>query len=481
MLHEEYQARLRSPTKPVSPLTPKKKQESGRSPSKEIYSDRFIPLRTTNLPQNFALLTPSTSPTVTSTKSVSPGVNTTSPATPDKDHQEKLATYNQLLQNELIPPHTQNQSTTPPVSSTRRRLFSWKSTIQESPTSDPFSLSPITPASQILLAAPRKSPRKIPKVPFKVLEAPAIKDDFYLNLVDWSSTNLLAVALNRSVYLWNATSSQVTHLCEISEPDRVTSVAWMAKGTHLAVGASNGTVSLYDVNKLLSVREFKGHQSRVGTLGWSGPLLTSGSRDRSILLRDTRVKEQICSKLVAHKQEVCGLKWSDMLASGGNDNKLLVWDLRSNLSPLCKFTDHKAAVKAIAWSPHQRGLLASGGGTADRCIRFWNCNTNSALQSIDTGSQVCNLAWSKNVNELVSTHGYSQNQIVVWSYPSMSEVAQLTGHTTRVLYLSVSPDGQTIVTGAGDETLRFWNIFPCSKFSLDKPGIQEFYSRNDIR
>lgn len=22
---------------------------------------------------------------------------------------------------------------------------------------------------------------------------------------------------------------------------------------------------------------------------------------------------------------------------------------------------------------------------------------------------------------------------------------------------------QTIVTGAGDETLRFWNVFPCSK------------------
>jgi cell division cycle 20-like protein 1 (cofactor of APC complex) len=32
-----------------------------------------------------------------------------------------------------------------------------------------------------------------------------------------------------------------------------------------------------------------------------------------------------------------------------------------------------------------------------------------------------------------------------------------------VLYLAVSPDGQTIVTGAGDETLRFWNVFPGSR------------------
>ncbi len=71
--------------------------------------------------------------------------------------------------------------------------------------------------------------------------------------------------------------------------------------------------------------------------------------------------------------------------------------------------------------------------------------------------------WSKNSNELVSTHGYSggaiSNQICVWRYPTMAQVASLSGHTYRVLYLAMSPDGQTIVTGAGDETLRFWNAF----------------------
>jgi cell division cycle 20-like protein 1 (cofactor of APC complex) len=42
----------------------------------------------------------------------------------------------------------------------------------------------------------------------------------------------------------------------------------------------------------------------------------------------------------------------------------------------------------------------------------------------------------------------------------MKKVATLTGHTFRVLYLAMSPDGETIVTGAGDETLRFWKVFP---------------------
>lgn len=88
--------------------------------------------------------------------------------------------------------------------------------------------------------------------------------------------------------------------------------------------------------------------------------------------------------------------------------------------------------------------------------------------------------FSKNVNELVSTHGYSQNQINIWKYSSMKKIATLTGHTYRVLYLAASPDGQTIVTGAGDETLRFWNVFPPQK-TKKKEDSKISASLRDIR
>jgi cell division cycle 20-like protein 1, cofactor of APC complex len=68
--------------------------------------------------------------------------------------------------------------------------------------------------------------------------------------------------------------------------------------------------------------------------------------------------------------------------------------------------------------------------------------------------------FSKSSNEIVSTHGYSDNAVVVWKYPSLKKVATLTGHNLRVLYLAMSPDSETVVTGAGDETLRFWKLFP---------------------
>ncbi len=42
----------------------------------------------------------------------------------------------------------------------------------------------------------------------------------------------------------------------------------------------------------------------------------------------------------------------------------------------------------------------------------------------------------------------------------MEKVSTLKGHTYRVLFLAMNPDGSSIVTGSGDETLRFWKVFP---------------------
>ena len=103
-----------------------------------------------------------------------------------------------------------------------------------------------------------------------------------------------------------------------------------------------------------------------------------------------------------HSQEVCGLSWSPdgtFLASGANDNTLCIWDNPGSATgvvdaPKHVLTDHQAAVKALAWSPHERNLLASGGGTADRSIKFWNAASGALVNSVDTGSQVCALQWS---------------------------------------------------------------------------------------
>ena len=38
-------------------------------------------------------------------------------------------------------------------------------------------------------------------------------------------------------------------------------------------------------------------------------------------------------------------------------------------------------------------------------------------------------------------------------------MASLEGHTSRVLHMAVSPEGDRMASAAGDETLRFWKLW----------------------
>lgn len=60
----------------------------------------------------------------------------------------------------------------------------------------------------------QKKRKKVSKEPFKILEAPYLRDDFYLNLVDWSDTNHIGVGLQNSLYIWSGCSSKVKKIYE---------------------------------------------------------------------------------------------------------------------------------------------------------------------------------------------------------------------------------------------------------------------------
>ena len=69
-----------------------------------------------------------------------------------------------------------------------------------------------------------------------------------LNLLDWSSGNLLAVSLGGHVYLWDAGTGEINQLLEMDDEDAyVASVAWTKDGRCLAVGSSTGDVQVGDV------------------------------------------------------------------------------------------------------------------------------------------------------------------------------------------------------------------------------------------
>ncbi|RDA85040.1 hypothetical protein CP532_4569 [Ophiocordyceps camponoti-leonardi (nom. inval.)] len=304
--------------------------------------------------------------------------------------------------------------------------------------------------------------RRIPTAPERVLDAPGLIDDYYLNLLDWSSENQVAVGLERNVYVWSANEGSVSCLSESPADTYVSSVKWAEDGYYMSIGLGTGEVQIWDVVKGIKVRSMYGHDTRVGVVGWSKHLLSSGARSGLVFNHDVRVKEHKVAELVSHTSEVCGLEWradGQQLATGGNDNLVSIWDARSLSVPKFTKTNHKAAVKALAWCPWNMHLLATGGGAYDRHIHFWNSSSGARVNSIDTGSQVTSLRWSQHYREIVSSSGFPTNSLSIWSYPTLVRTAELTAHDSRVLHSCLSPDGQMLATAAADESLKFWKLF----------------------
>jgi hypothetical protein len=51
----------------------------------------------------------------------------------------------------------------------------------------------------------------------------------------------------------------------------------------------------------------------------------------------------------------------------------------------------------------------------------------------------------------------------LWDAADEQEVARLPGHGSYVWSLAFSPDGETLISGSGDFTIRFWDTSPLAK------------------
>ncbi|KAL5966482.1 hypothetical protein TSMEX_005857 [Taenia solium] len=311
----------------------------------------------------------------------------------------------------------------------------------------------------------KQSVRYIPTRPENVLDAPDLLNDYYLNLIDWSEQCNIAVALDRDVYLWNARSGGVQLLMTAGlREEHITSVRFSPHdGNILAVGTSMGRLQLWDVERTSLQRTMlrdDGDPARIPALAWRDHVVTSASRTGEIRHHDIRVAQHL---------EVCGLQWSPddrFLASGGNDNLVCIYSASeafklSGGRPDHVFNEHMAAVKAIAWCPWKPTLLATGGGTRDHHLRFWNVYSGACVRTVDVETQVSGIIWNGEFRELITGHG--SGSLCIWKYPHIQKVKELTEHQDRILSIVASPDKEMVASCSGDETIRIWHCFKVDK------------------
>jgi WD40 repeat protein len=348
---------------------------------------------------------------------------------------------------------------------------------------------------------PDCSPRKksvrmstVPKMEYRkkiLLTSVPFEDDFYLNLLDWSPSGILATGQGNRVMCHRIEGLEIVKSVPAFEAHGNVCAVTFNANDQMATSDLQGRIHFVPLIGHSMYTTLRGHCNRVGVLNFhpNGQILSSGGRDNRIAHYDLRTsKTPFHVNMSAHHQEICGCKWSPsgrMVAIGGNDNVLSVWDAaKLDGKPLMRIEGaHSAAIKALCWTEQE--ILVSGGGTSDRRISMWDTNTAQKVGSILTPSQVCCLISSPNVapDTLVSTHGFTEHYVAIWDMKMFSlqnndvqePLHYFQGHNARVLYAARSPCQRVVCTGAGDGSVRLWECFQETPKTLMRRHLESIY------
>jgi WD40 repeat protein len=255
-------------------------------------------------------------------------------------------------------------------------------------------------------------------------------------------------------------------------------IAFSPDGNCLALGDSNGEISLRRVTDGELLLSWRGHEGVMCGMAFSpnGQLLATASRhivklwqigDRiatgssqavdSLGDRTSKLTGQLLKIWTDHTGWIRQLAFSPdgkLLATVGNEDQTLrIWDIETGN---CRhvLSGHQGPVLSCAFHPSQ-AIIVSGSG--DRTLKFWDTNTGDCLQTwAGQNHHIWSIAFSPE-GQILAT-GDGGGVIKLWHLETSECYATLTGHIGLIYSLSMSPDGQRMASSASDATVRVWDL-----------------------
>ncbi len=244
--------------------------------------------------------------------------------------------------------------------------------------------------------------------------------------------------------------------------EAVYAVAFSPDGGYVATGSFDKTLKLWDATTGKEVKTLGGqggHQNLVLTVAFSpnGQMLASGSTDNTAKLWD--VPGRTFVQEFAHPDAVNSLALSAdglRLAAAGQDGTITVWT-PANGKQVQKLTGNQKAVTDVAFNANTNPagqIVASG--SAGGALHLWNANTGQSLGAVQAHeTAVTGVALHPN-NTAAYTVG-EDGTLKFWQLPlPPSRTAPPQGDMVNALALS--PDGNQVVSGGADKTVRIVNV-----------------------
>lgn len=158
---------------------------------------------------------------------------------------------------------------------------------------------------------------------------------------------------------------------------------------------------------------------------------------------------------------------NQIMISGGNDRSLTLRNLKTGRI-IRTFTGHSGSIYALCLSADGQTLIS---GSRDTTIKIWHLhtintyNSNSTNRLIGDGLIDSFIGHSDSINAValspngqIIVSGSEDDTIKLWELNSGECLATLEGHEAGVRAVAISPDGQLLVSGSADNTIKLWQL-----------------------
>ncbi|KAJ5586229.1 hypothetical protein N7450_006016 [Penicillium hetheringtonii] len=242
---------------------------------------------------------------------------------------------------------------------------------------------------------------------------------------------------------------------------KVNCAAFHAPSNLLVVGFSNGLFGLYDLPEFNMIHLLSVSQSNIDvvTINKSGEWLAFGSSKHGQLLVWEWQSESYILKQQGHLDSMNSLVYSpdgQKIVTTADDGKVKVWDVKSGFC-IVTFTEHTSGVSACQFAKKGSVLFTAsldGSVRAWDLIRYRNFRTFTAPSRLSFSSLAVDPS-----GEVVCAGSPDSFDIHVWSVQTGQLLDQLSGHEGPVSSLAFAGDGNHLVSGSWDRTVRIWSVF----------------------
>jgi WD40 repeat protein/sterol desaturase/sphingolipid hydroxylase (fatty acid hydroxylase superfamily) len=236
----------------------------------------------------------------------------------------------------------------------------------------------------------------------------------------------------------------------------VVGVAVSVDGRHIVSASEDGTLKIWDALTGAVERTLTGHTGPVRGVALSadGRRILSASHDRTLKIWDVDTGSDLRT-LPGHSGAILAVALSSdsgRAVSGSADGTVRLWDLEAGHEKR-SFPGGTGEVITVAiGADGQRVAWAAG-----RIIKIASAAGNGQERAlIGHADLVCTVALSPDGERVVS--GSFDRSVKVWNATTGLAVQTLTGHDGPVSSVAISSDGRTIVSGSQDGTVRVWDL-----------------------